>query len=460
MDIGAVVLHKILSEKSLDAWSKVKLAYFSSAYASIYSAVNRHYVKFGHLPNFEELDLLTRDQNLKRSLASLHTLEVPDVDIDSCIIALINQFAQNETLRLLNKLVDKISILDSEELKEELANIMLILDEKTLPTDKVYTATELNIFQSDSQQAHDNFSLGINNTWDSALGGVFRQDLVMVGGKRGSGKSIVCSNVVCNQYEMGNTAVYFSIEMKAQEVNMRNIGIMAGVPAMSIKKQEFSDQEIERMAKVKAGMFLESDDVFNRFLEHRDRFKFEDELNKLDKKPDNQIIIIDDRELTLASIDLHLSKLKAQFGAKLTTAVVDYANQVRISGVSDMYDWKVQTTLTKELKNLARKHDLLILSPLQTDDNNSVRYAKGLLDAPDLFFTLDMHSKDDGAITFDSAKVRSGPDVSFTSEIDWLTLKIHPRDKVVVKKEKPKKGSKSSDEPVEKSDENANDVPW
>ena len=73
-DIGAIVLHKILRDKNLEAWSRIKLAFLDPAYSSIYTAINKHYSKYNCIPSFEDLEVSSRDTPLNRSLASLKEL--------------------------------------------------------------------------------------------------------------------------------------------------------------------------------------------------------------------------------------------------------------------------------------------------------------------------------------------------------------------------------------------------
>ena len=68
-----------------------------------------------------------------------------------------------------------------------------------------------------------------------------------------------------------------------------------------------------------------------------------------------------------------------------------------------------------------------MISPYQIDEGGQTRFAKGLLDSPDSAFLIDAHSKEDEAITFTSTKVRSGPDLEFTSTMNWESLKLGPQ---------------------------------
>lgn len=456
-DIGAIVLHKILRDKHLEAWSRIKLAFLDPAYSGIYTAINKHYSKYSCIPSFEDLEVTSRDTPLNRSLASLKDLDIPDVDIELAVDALINTYTQNEALKYIEKFVDKVTLLDSEEIKESLSEIVLRLDEKVHTSESVVSMNNIKLFQEKDISTHSHIPLGINNSFDAAFSGIQRQELILIGGKRGSGKSIVCSNITTNQYEQGNVSVYFTVEMKAKEVMERNMAILANVSHSKIRQNTLDLVEKLRLAKIRASMFIEADSLYTELLEHKDVLKFEDSLIKnYELKKDNQIVIIDDRELTITSIDLHLQKLKAQFGDKLTIAVIDYLNQIVVPGnESAMYDWTTQIFISKKLKEFARKYDIGVISPYQIDDSGGTRFAKGILDAPDMALLLETHRKEDQAITFETTKVRSGAPIKVTSGIDWDSLKIQPVDVPEPRKEK-KTETKKLVEPIK----DEGDLPW
>ena len=170
------------------------------------------------------------------------------------------------------------------------------------------------------------------------------------------------------------------------------------------------------------------------------------------------MIIIDDRSLTLTSIDLHVGKAKARFKDKLTLVVVDYLNQIVLEGARSQYDWQPQIELSKGLKNIARKHDVILVSPYQIDATGEARFAKGILDAPDIALVLEAHDKDIGAVSFETTKIRSGRELKFTSPIDWDTLRISPVDiDPPAKKETVKRTKKKGDG---STGESPTDVPW
>lgn len=422
MDCSAIVLHKLLKDKDIEIWAKLKLAFIDSAYSSLYSAITRHYDTYSTIPSFEDLELSIRENSTAKTLAAVRLIDDTEIDSEVAINALIDQYTQSQTISLLDKFIDKLPIYDCAEIKENLSGIVLKLDEKTLTTEGVYSMSDILVFRNQEEQDNEKVYLGLNNTFDAIVGAA-RQELILIGGERGSGKSITCSNIMVNQYEAGNASVYFSIEMVASETLNRTISMLAKVPFLSLRNNSLTNEDLLKVVKVRAAMFEDADDLVMAFMKHKDKFKFEAELIRTKSlKQDNQMIIIDDRALSITSLDLHLGKLKARFKDKLKVCIVDYLNQMVVEGASQ-FDWQPQIIISKKLKELARKHEVLMLSPYQIDGAGQARFAKGILDAADVALIM---KPDKETITFDTTKIRSGPSMIFTSPINWDTLRISP----------------------------------
>jgi replicative DNA helicase len=423
MDIGAVVLNKIISEKSLDGWSRIKLAFFNVSYSSIYSALSKYYNKYNSIPDFAELDLFVRDPATKQNLKALVQLEVPDVELEIAIDSLINEYTQNEALKSVDRFVDEITIMDSQQIKDSISEIALNLDEKTHTSTTVVNSDQITIFQPEDTVAHKQVALGISNLFDSEQG-ARRTEYMIFGGERGKGKSVVCSNIAANQYIAGDVGVYFTIEMRAHEVFERHMSILSGVPIMHLRHNKLTDEQVRKIAKVRAEMFEDGEEIYRDFLIHKDKFKFEGQLIKNGTlKKNNQLVIIDDPALSITSIDVHLQKLKAKFGDRLKVAVVDYINQITTTGKNDKFDWKAQIDVSSHLKAFGPKYDLLVVSAFQIDAAGEARFAKGILDSADYSFRL---GRGDGYMDFENTKIRSGPAAHFKVAINWDTLTIDP----------------------------------
>lgn len=444
LDVSGFILHRILSDPKagLEIWPKIKVPYFDAAYSSIVSTINKFYVKYNSLPSFEDLDAFIRAGHIKDNLQALQNLEVPeDVELEVLFDALQNAYTQKEALSKLDDYLDNIIMMDCEEMKEQLVDIALYLEEKTKSSEHVYTMADMTVF--DQEELGSRVPLGLNNTFDAHIGGTALTELILIGGKKGTGKSVVSVNVAINQYEMGNVCPIFTIEMRAREVYNRAIGAMAEVSATRLRKGCPTEDDLVKIAKVRANMFVDADEAYTEFLRDRNFDKFDQELLRNHRlKPDNQIIIVDNQQLTLADIDFNLQRLKTQFGDKLKVAVVDYVNQIDIE---DMYDWKSQISLSKGLKNLARKYEIVMVAPYQIDDKGVARFAKGLLDAPDVAIILEKHEH---AIAFETEKIRNAPPLNFASVCNWDTLKIKPQDAII---EAPEVEEKTSKKPKSKS---------
>lgn len=458
MDVSAVLINKVIVEGNLEVWSKLKLAFLDSAYTSLYTSITRHYDKYSVLPTFDELEVTSRESGSDKLIAIIKLADEEDISAEVAFDALVDLYTQNQTITLLDKFIDKLPLYDTAEIKENLSNIVMTLDEKTLTTEGVYAMNEIMVFVRPDEQSKNSVFLGLNNTFDSVVR-CARQELILIGGKRGSGKSLVSSNIQTNQYEAGFTSVYFTIEMVAHETLQRNISILANVNHQNLKNGKLTDAEYLSVVRTRAGMFTDADELVAQFVKDRDPYKFEEELvRNCTLKEDNQMIIIDDRALTLSSIDLHLGKLKSRFGDKLTVCVVDYLNQIVVEGGSQ-FDWQPQIIVSKKLKELARKYDVLMVSPYQIADSGEARFAKGILDAADIALVLEANDKEDNAISFETTKIRGARDMKFTSGMSWDTLRISPQSvekpQKAVKEEKDSKKHKK-----EATGENPVDTPW
>jgi len=426
-DVSGIVLHKLLSvpSEALEIFPKLKPSFFGAGYVNIYTAINKFYTKHNALPSFYDLLLVSRDGLTKNNIKSLEALEVPeDIDWLLLIEALVDQYTQDQTLTKLDTFLDTITAMDTQEIKRALTDIVFYLEEKTHIAEEVYTVADLSL--AEDEELGLRVPLGINNSFDAITGGIALTELVLIGGERGSGKSIVAVALVLNQYMQGNTSALFSIEMRAQEIYWRMLSSLAGVKFAAIRKNNLSDVEHGRVAKVLKDMYLDSDALYDKFTQDRDYKAFEKELQKTKKlKPENQMVIIDNQQLTLADIDMNIQKLKSQAGEKLKLVVVDYVNQIEIE---DIYSWQSQITLSKGLKNLARKHNIVIVAPYQIDKTGEARFSKGLLDAVDIAVILKA-GKDH--IAFETTKARNIPPTKFASGIDWESLCISPQDYIV-----------------------------
>jgi replicative DNA helicase len=440
-DVQGIILHNILKDpsSSLEIWPQLKVYFFNTDYSQIYLAITKYYNKYHKLPSFEELKITSRDEVLVQKIRSLELLSVPD-DIDNIIAteALTDQYTQDEALDQLLEFLNKVPNYDSLEIKKSIAEILQHLEERTNNAEDIILMNE--VFVIDKEEVHNKVSLGLNNELDARTGGFALTELIMLGGPRGSGKTVGACNVATNQYKHGNIGLFFSIEMRYREIFNRFISILANIDNTRLRRMCCTPEELDRIALVRSEMFSDSEEVYNDYLKHKQYEKFEIDLIKSKKlKPDNQLIIIDNQNLTLADIDMNIQKFKSQFGDKLKTVVVDYVNQISLP---DIYNWQTQIRLSKELKNFARKYDIVMVTPYQTDSSGEARFAKGLLDAADVATNLEANDK---YITIKSTKTRNIAPFEFNAPVDWNTFAMSPQDAIIEENENNENSEKAED---------------
>jgi len=447
LDIEGVVLHKILEAGDLDNFSKLRLNFFSKLYSPLFKLTYKFYLKQGKVPTFDELFVAVKEPILLESLHALQLLSVPDVPTELAVSSLIDKYMQDEALSGIAGILNKITYLDTNEIKESIGSLLLDLDSKLNTDENVLRANNITFFEEKTVSDAKRVPTGISNWIDANVGGFFEEDLVLLGGYRGAGKSLVCANIAVNQYQQGNVTAYFTIEMTGKETFDRIMSIMSQVPFSHIKLNEITREDELKLVQARADMFANSDELVIDFMSHRDKFKFErDLLNKKHVKEENQIVIVDDRELTIPTIDFTIQKLKAVHGDRLKVVVVDYLNQVSLGGSykDTMYDWKDQLVISKLLKNIARKHKVSIVSPYQISDDGVARLSKAILDSCDMALVL---KNETTAMTFTCVKARSSKS-SFDTRVglnaDTLTLNPAELPKPEVAEEEPKKKGRAS----------------
>ena len=318
-DVSGIVLHSILKEPDISGavWPKLKPYFFGTEYNELYAAISKHYNKYHNLPSFEELKITTREGSLLNKIRALELLTIPkDIELDLAVEALVDQYTQEETLEQVLKLVEKITIYDSSDIKQKVSEMLSFLEERTDTSEEVFLMNDIYIF--DEAELHNKIPLGLNNSLDAMSGGMALSELVMIGGHRGSGKTVAACNVTTNQYGQGNIGLFFSIEMRYREIFNRFISILADVDNTKLRKMQSEYSELLKIAKVRSEMFADAEEVYEDYKKHKDYEKFEVDLIRSKRlKEDNQLIIIDNQRLTLADIDMNLQKFTAQFGDKL-----------------------------------------------------------------------------------------------------------------------------------------------
>ena len=426
MNLPSALLKQIITQEDFDTWGNLRENYLPAEYQALHKVMHTHVKNFGHLPTFEDLKLSIRDRKLREKTFAI---EAVDIDVDAWMLLeyLKNEYAQVEILDELDKFVEKtIAISSAEENVEVLQQIVLDIGDRVdlkAPEENMQT---ISLFDSE-KNLKKYLPLGLNDEYDQKLK-FSPRDLVLVGGRRGAGKSLTCVSIANNVYNQGRSSIYFTIEMDSRSILQRMCALGARVPIGRLATRNLTSTEWNRVAEWWANRFVDGVDLLPDFYESRDFDTLHTELSKKKLTPDRQLDVIYDPVLSLSRIRKELESKINQ--TDVGVIIVDYLNQVKRSNAPSkggQYDWTEQIEVSKTLKSMAQEYEVPVFSPYQTDNTGEARFAKGILDAADAAYTIETWSPEDECITFNCTKMRSAKMEGFTSVMDWETLKIGPQ---------------------------------
>ena len=448
MNIASALIKQVLTLQDFETWSVTHKHYLPSEYHSLYNVIEKHCETFHKMPTIDDLKFEVRDSGTREKLYAVEAVEV-DSDPYMLLQYLKNEYTQKEILDSLEDYVENsISFEDAQESVNHLHQIVLDVEDKVDLEDPQESMQRIDLFEPEEDRAKY-IPLGLNSEYDLDIQ-FSPRDLVMVGGKRGAGKSVICANIANNVYASGKSAIYFTIEMDSRSILQRCCAIATDIPFSRMRTKNLSVAEWEKVAGWWANRFTAGQDRLKEYREHRDFEKFHAKLKTGELLPPNQLDVVYDPSLTLSIIRAELDKkVKA---LNVGVIIVDYINQVKRSSLPSrggQYDWTEQIEVSKALKSMAQEYDCTVFTPYQTDASGEARFAKGILDAADAAYSLETYDHEDGCITLNCVKMRSAAMRSFTSTVDWESLKIGPESALT---------PQEKDDSTHKTGEDINDI--
>jgi hypothetical protein len=425
MNLTSALLKQIITQEDFDTWGGLRENYLPSEYQQIHRVMATHVKNYTKLPTFEDLKLSIRDRSLREKIFAI---EAVDVDVDAWLLLeyLKNEYTQVEILGELEIFIDKtVAISQAEENVEALQQIVLDIGDRVDLKAPEEDMSVINLFES-QDEIKKYLPLGLNQDYDQKLK-FSPRDLVLVGGRRGAGKTFTCVNIASNVYDQGKSSIYFTIEMDSRSILQRMCAVNTGVPVARLITRNLADQEWNKVGEWWAGRFEGGKELLPDFYKTKDFDKLHSDLMKRKLTKDRQIEVVYDPALSLSRIRQELESKVGQ--TNVGVIIVDYLNQVRRHNApsrSGQYDWTEQIEVSKTLKSLAQEYEVPVFSPYQTDATGEARFAKGILDAADAAYTIETWEQDDNCITFNCTKMRAARMEGFTSVMNWDTLKIGP----------------------------------
>mgnify|MGYP001588778977 FL=1 len=437
----------MLELQDFETWTSCRKNYLPTEYHTLYGIIDHHCEKYHKMPTFDDLKYEIRDSGVREKLFAIEAVEV-DADAFMLLEYLKNEYAQKEILNSLEEYVDQsVAFEDADESVAHLHQIVLDVEEKVDLERPQDSMQRISLFE-DEEELGNYLPLGLNTEYDHEIQ-FSPRDLILVGGKRGAGKSVVCSNIANNVFNSGKTAVFFTIEMDSRSILQRCCAIATGVPFARLRTKNLNVIEWERVATWWANRFSDGQERLKEYKSNRDFDRFHHDLTtNCELLPTQQLDVIYDPSLTLSRIRAELDKKVKSMNVGVV--IVDYINQVKRSSLPSrggQYDWTEQIEVSKALKAMAQEYEVPVFSPYQTDATGEARFAKGILDAADAAYALETWEQEDNCVTFNCVKMRSASMKSFTSKMDWETLKMGPESSPTPKERED--AENRSDEPID-----------
>ena len=171
---------------------------------------------------------------------------------------------------------------------------------------------------------------------DSRLGGLHKQDLVIIAGRPSMGKTALATNIAFhaakNIEKKGSksTVAFFSLEMSSEQLSTRILSEQSRIKSNDIRRGRVSEKEFEQFIETSKNIF------------------------------DLPLYIDETPAITISAVSNRARRIKRLFGLDLI--VVDYIQLMR-SG-SKKYDGRVQeiSEITQGLKALAKELDVPVLA--------------------------------------------------------------------------------------------------
>ncbi len=428
VDLQKLAIKRLLQNQSPDFFNKLVNKYFTGNNLLLFRKVNNFYTKNLRIPSVEEFLQMQKQESqqdyFKREFVDVFLEGETTVNDEFISSQLQDFYIREETISFLDGFIDELDNLEQTEIIDKIQEHILSVQKFIPEGEELFDVATIETVPTE-----ENFIMypsGLSSEFDAENGGFGLQELVLFGGRRGSGKSIITLNMALNNFLLNNSVAFMSIEMRYVEVYYRLMSMLSGVPFSNFMLNKLTHEDKVKVATSKLDAFYQDTDESKRLLKNvatsQNFGEFDMQLRKgAVPFKESRFHIIDDVQLSLARIDHYLNMMTSKHDIKM--CVVDYLNIVK---VEDRMDWKSQISISDSLKTLARKYKVIMISPYQIDNTGEARFAKGVLDSADKSFRFmpsDLN-EDPTALPFEVAKIRNGKAMKFNVHMDWDCLRI------------------------------------
>jgi len=360
-----------------------------------------------------DLEILTKTPEIFK--------DIPEIT-DALVPYYLDQVKERyNKFNFFNSLYDTLQLDSSfEETIDEVQNLLLTTGKQSNTIQDI----DCSVLQDNTDDFIMRKPLGFGD-FDKINGGLGTSELCLLGGHRGSGKSILALHSALQRYKLGDSVAFISIEMRSNEVSFRLDSMSTGIPIKQVQFDKITDDNLQQFYMRKARTFCRDFDSAE-FLKLKSKSDLVALYNSLPKKP-NKMFLYDLPSCTLTDIAFIAQKLKKVHNLKYL--VVDYLNIIKVPGNDvDPIGWKTMIQRAEGLKSIARENDIALLSPMQTDEEAKVKFAKAIEDPADLsiiFKKAKVNEEGSNKFNLFTSKIRNGTECDFSLFMNKENLTIH-----------------------------------
>lgn len=272
-----------------------------------------------------------------------------EIDLQANIETLASRFNLDNTIKSIEKLKkayiikQTIKALEDQEVVLNIEKNILTLAEDIKTGVKV---VKKSFFREEALELlegeDENEDILITNTVLDIVLKLFRQELVLVSGEPGTGKTSFILDMALKLEKSGYSGIFFSLEMAKKAISNRALSISTGIPTEKFLKKESLMKYLETELKEE-----DKERLWKRIQ------KFREKVRRLE--------IVDTSSMPVDELEMYVKNTIALRG-KLDFIVVDYLQLLVGKGANDT---ERITDISKKLKQIAKDNGIVVIAVAQ-----------------------------------------------------------------------------------------------
>lgn len=272
-----------------------------------------------------------------------------EIDLQANVETLASRFNLDNTIKSIEKLKkayiikQTIKALEDEEVVLNIEKNILTLGEDIKTGVKV---VKKSFFREEALELlegeDENEDILTTNTVLDLVLKLFRQELVLVSGEPGTGKTSFVLDMALKLEKSGYSGIFFSLEMAKKAISNRALSISTGIPTEKFLKKESLMKYLETELKEE-----DKERLWKRIQ------KFREKVRRLE--------IVDTSSMPVDELEMYVKNTIALRG-KLDFIVVDYLQLLVGKGANDT---ERITDISKKLKQIAKDNGIVVIAVAQ-----------------------------------------------------------------------------------------------